>query len=545
MKISILSNINLFKLINRLGKVTQVYEPVGYGNWIQALMSDNGAAQYVFCIIDGNQMFTGIDVLKDTKQAEKRIIESLDYVVQAADRHPGIKYLVSDLDIVPDRLYSLKNMGVLGYLELKWKEKLAELSEACENIYLFPLKDVITYLGRKEAYSEKMWYLASSRFSNKAEEMMEKIILNITSALEGKRKKCLLLDLDNTLWGGVIGEDGMEGVALSEHKEGARYKDFQKHIKSLKEQGVILGIVSKNNEAEAKEMIDSHPDMVLKWDDFAVKKINWERKSENICQIQKELNISLDSMVFVDDSPIERGEVKGVLPDVCVPEFPKSSVHLQNFIQELYWRYFLAAELTPEDMLKTEMYHQQRKRAQEKKKYESLDDYLISLDTRIYIEAAKEKDISRMVQLLNKTNQFNLTAKRYSEAEIRSFLNNEAFDLWIMETEDRFGKNGKSILLIVEKTENTVRLDSFLMSCRIMGRKLEEDIIYELECYYQKLCYEKMRAEYVRTKKNKPVETFYESIGFSILWESEEKKEYEYLLKNKQKDKFSEIIWKD
>ena len=546
MNTAILSNINLFKLINRMKKKIEVYEPEGYGNWIQPLLEDRKIADYIICILDGNQLCNGVERFEDREKAFSRINEYVSYVRSAVEKHPQSKYFVSDIDIVPNAIYSLKEIGYLRDLEQAWGVALYELSLEFPNVFLFPLKDIVTCIGRKDVYSNKMWYLASSRFSMRGEQEIEKRIFQMISSLEGNRKKCLLLDLDNTLWGGIIGEDGMEGVVLSENKEGARYKDFQKKIKDIEENGILLGIVSKNNEEEAKSMIENHSDMVLHWNDFVVKKINWNPKSQNICEIQKELNIGLDSMVFIDDNPLEREEVRCFLPEVVVPDFPEDTSELGDFIEKIYWQYFLVSQVTYEDKVKTELYRQRWEREEEKENHSSLESYLKSLNTKVIVQSVEKSDVSRVMQLIQKTNQFNVTTKRYSEDAIQDMLAQpQIFDFWIAEISDKFGNNGKSALLIIEKRGEKIVLDSFIMSCRVMGRNIEKDILYALEKKYVQKGYKTLEARYRRTPKNKPVAELFDKMSYLLVQEEEEEKCYTWTLQERADLGYSEIHWKD
>ena len=545
MKIAVLSNINVFKLIHKMKKWAEVSEADGYGSWIQPLLSGEQPGDYMLCLLDGRQFFSGLERPEAKLQAEERVREYSSYIETAAKQHPEKKYFISNMDILAEGLFTLQDKPYLRLLECTWESEVYRLSREYPNIYVFPLKDIITDIGREEAYSNKMWYLASSRFSKKIEEKIEYTIFKMIAAVEGKRKKCLLLDLDHTLWGGVLGEEGIEGIQLSENKEGARYKDFQKKIKALKEMGVLLGIVSKNNEADAKEMFESHPDMILKWDDFVARKIGWQPKSISIREIQEELNIGFDSMVFLDDNPVEREEIKHELPEVIVPGFPADSAGLADFMEGIYQEYFLTAGVTQEDKNKTRLYQQRKQRERERKNHSSLDDYLKSLKTKITIEKLKEADVGRAVQLVQKTNQFNLTTRRYTETEIRNLQNKDTFDIWIAGVEDQFGNNGKTALVMIEKGPKTVKIDSFIMSCRIMGRYIEDSILHEMEKHYFKQGYEKLLARYVATQKNKPVENLYERIGYTLLSSSEDEKKYEFSLVEREDTGFSEVQWKE
>lgn len=524
-------------------KWAQVYKAEGYGSWIGPLLGQGMESDYIFCLLDGKEFFTGVEA--DRKQAEERVQEYISYIETAVKSHPEKKYLISDLDVLGEGLFTLRERERLKLLEYRWASELYRLSQSYPNLYVFPLKDLVSNLGRKEAYSSKMWYLASARLSQKAEEKIESAVFQMLEALEGKRKKCLLLDLDNTLWGGVLGEEGREGVQLSESKEGARYKDFQKKIKALKEMGVLLAIVSKNNEADVREMFEGHPDMVLKWEDFAARRINWRPKSGNIEEIQRELNIGLDSMVFIDDNPVEREEIRHELKEVAVPEFPEDSSRMADFMEAVYQDYFLTADVTPEDTGKTKLYQQRRQREEEKKNHSSLENYLKALQTKATVERLKETEITRAVQLVQKTNQFNLTTKRYTEAQLRKMREQKEYDVWIAGVADQFGDNGKTALLIIEKQQKTIKIDSFLMSCRVMGRYLEDSILYAMERHYYSLGYERLLAKYVPTQKNQPAESLYERIGYSLIYDDGKEKNYEFFLTDRKCTGFSKVQWEE
>lgn len=546
MNAAILSNINLFKLIRKMEKRMAIYEPEGYGNWVQPLLGDKKLADYIICIIDGNQLFRGAIHAGDREEALRRVEEYSSYIKNSAKKHPQSKYLVSDMDILPDAIYPLKEIGYPQDLEYAWGSALGSIATELPNVFIFPLKDIITNIGRDKAYSNKMWYLASSRFSVKGEQEIGEKIFQIISCLEGNRKKCLLLDLDNTLWGGIIGEDGIEGITLSENKEGARYKDFQKKIKDMEKLGVLLGIVSKNNEEDARDMIENHPDMVLRWDDFAAKKINWDRKSKNIQEIQKELNIGFDSMIFLDDNPAEREEVKHSLKEVTVPEFPEDTSRLSDFIEEIYWQYFIVPKATDEDKIKTALYHQIREREKEREGHVSLESYLESLGTKVIVQPVGNADIGRAVQLIQKTNQFNVTTKRYPEGEILDMLRQpDRFDFWIAEISDKFGSNGKSALLIIEKGKEKITLDSFIMSCRVMGRDIEKDLLHALEKLYLHRGYKTLEAVYRPTAKNKPVADLYDKMGYLLVKDEEDEKHYLWAFIERESFGHSEIQWEE
>lgn len=519
MRVSLLSNINIDSLAKMLESL-EVYTPSGYGVWFQELVNPYSdlykfQPQVVFILLDAEQLFSNTDFDSTMNEVE----EYFSTFSKVFSQHKDITFFVSDIDYYTRKIRAGDDVREERFVEIEWYKRLAELKNQLSNVHIFNLKNLIEREGRKNFYSYKLWYLGGMKYSLKAEEVIKKEIEKCIKALEGKRKKCIALDLDNTLWGGIIGEDGLEGIELSEFKEGARYKDFQKRLKKLKEMGVILTIVSKNNEQDALEVFEKHKHMVLKREDFALMKISWEPKPKNLKEIAEELNIGIDSIVFVDDNPVERELVRKSIPEIVVPEFPKDTARLVDFIEEIYDKYFYMIKCTEEDKKKTLMYIQNAKRAELKKKVASVEKFLKELGTKIYVWKLKEEDIPRATQLTQKTNQFNLTTKRYTESDIRKFMEDERYDVYIASVEDKFGDNGKVLLLIIKRDmENKVaEIDTFLMSCRVMGRYIEDQFVDYIENKLKDEGIKTIKAYYFPTKKNKPVENLFERFGYELV----------------------------
>lgn len=523
MRVSLLSNVNVDSLAKML-ESHEVYTPSGYGVWFQELANPHSdlykfQPQVVFILLDAEQLFPNMDFDNIISEIEKYFSTFSEVFSQ----HKDITFFVSDVDYYTRKIRAGDEVREERFVEIEWYKRLAELTKKLPNVHIFNLKELIEKEGRKQFYSYKLWYLGGMKYSLKAEEIIKNEIEKYIKALEGKRKKCIALDLDNTLWGGIIGEDGIEGIELSEFKEGARYKDFQKRLKELKDMGIILTIVSKNNEQDALEVFEKHKHMVLKKEDFALMKINWEPKSKNLREIAEELNIGIDSIVFIDDNPVERELVKKSIPEVVVPEFPRDTAKLVDFIEEIYDRYFYMIKCTEEDRKKTQMYIQNAKRAKLRKKTASIEEFLKELNTKIYVWKLREEDVPRAAQLTQKTNQFNLTTKRYTEGDIRKFMKDEKYDVYIASVEDKFGDNGKVVLMIIKKDvkNKTAEIDTFLMSCRVMGRYIEDQFIDYVENKLRGEGIKTLKAYYFPTKKNKPVENLFERLGYELLEKDE------------------------
>lgn len=338
-----------------------------------------------------------------------------------------------------------------------------------------------------------------------------------------KRKKCLVLDLDHTLWGGVLGEDGVDGIQIGGDYPGKAFLYWQEALCQLAKNGVILAVCSKNNEEDVLEAWEKHPSIVLKKEALSAYRINWRDKATNIKELADELNIGLDSMVFVDDNPTEREWVKQMLPMVSVPDFPEQPYLLPVFFQQLVHDYFKVYSVTEEDRNKTEQYQANANRVQAQEGFADYDAFLKSLDIRITIEAANEYHIPRISQMTQKTNQFNLTTRRYMDTEIRGLME-QGWKIWCTSVADKFGDDGITGCIMI----NGDQIDTFLLSCRILGKGIEFVFLKKvLEILFAQ-GFTSLKARYIPTLKNAQVSEFYEKCHFTCTRQQEDgSKEYE------------------
>jgi FkbH-like protein len=514
MKCALLSNVNLESLGRRIER-HEVYIPEGFGAWRQELTEFTSGTfsctpSSIFLIIDGAQL------VRHRPGLQAMIVELDEHfacIGRAAQHSPGIKFFISTIDVPAQALLPLKRERDERRIEQYWQDGIAGVSAAQANVYIFDLKELVEGCGRTAFYSNKRWYLGGLRFSTLGEKLIARELERILDAQRVARKKCLLLDLDNTLWGGVIGEDGVEGIQLSETGEGARYKDFQRRIKNLGEMGVILGIVSKNNEADAIEVFETHEHMVLRKGDFAAMRINWSPKSQNIAEIAQDLDISTDSLVLIDDNPVEREAIGIALPEVTVPQFPADTCELSSFLEQVYRDCFFTLESTEEDRKRTESYRANARRAAERSAVPSIEEFLVGLRTKIFLRRAGEEDLPRVAQLTQKTNQFNLTTRRYTQQELRELQSMSGADVFVASVVDKYGDNGKVVVSIVRKEAHDVaRLDTFLMSCRVMGRFIEDQILDHLVKQMSADGISRLRVQFIPTNKNAPARAFVERL---------------------------------
>ena len=331
--------------------------------------------------------------------------------------------------------------------------------------------------------------------------------------IKGTRKKCLILDLDNTLWGGILGEDGIEGIKIGGSYPGNAFLYFQEALIELSKQGVILIVCSKNNERDVLEVWEKHPFIKLNKKYISAYRINWNNKADNIREIAKELNIGLDSMVFIDDNPIERELVKQTLPMVIVPDFPEHPYGLMDLYKSIVEDYFRIYELTDEDRKKTEQYKANAERNSESTKFTNLQDFIKSLNIEIDILPADKYNITRIAQMTQKTNQFNLTTKRYTEADISNFVLNGDW-VYCISVKDKFGDNGITGAIIIEKPKNKEeypKIDTFLLSCRILGKGIENVFLNSIMNIMHRAGVKRLNSFYIPTSKNSQVADFYDN----------------------------------
>ena len=358
----------------------------------------------------------------------------------------------------------------------------------------------------------RMWFLAQMPFSS-AKKSQE---ADVPAPVPAVRKKCLVLDCDDTLWGGTLGEDGFSGIKIGGDFPGNAFTFFQKKCVELAESGIILAVCSKNNEGDVREVFEKHPAMILRREHISAWRVNWRDKAENLREIAAELNIGLDSLVFVDNEPRERERVTAAFGGiVAAPEFPARAYELPAFFEKLVDDFFRTEKLTAEDTTKTQQYRDAAARSEAAAHFSSLEDYIASLEICLRVEAANEFSLPRLAQLTQKTNQFNLTTRRRAEAELREFLadGNAVFSLSASDKIGDLGIVGEAEISFSEN-KKYAKLENFLMSCRALGRGIEIAFAQKLLFVLRERGVETVLAEYLPTAKNVPCKDFLPSFGF-------------------------------
>ena len=357
----------------------------------------------------------------------------------------------------------------------------------------------------------RMWFLAQMPFSP-AKKRAEKVPLRVPAV----RKKCIVLDCDDTLWGGTLGEDGFSALKIGGDFPGNAFAFFQKKCVELAESGIILAICSKNNDADVCEVFEKHPAMILRREHISAWRVNWNDKAENIRQIAAELNIGLDSLVFVDNEARERERVASAFGGiVATPEFPRRAYELPAFFEKLVDEFFRCEKLTAEDLSKTQQYRDAAERSKAARNFSSLEDYIASLEIRLLVAPANDFSLPRLAQLTQKTNQFNLTTRRRTETELRDFLacENVVFSLSVADKIGDLGIVGESEISF-SADKKIACIENFMLSCRALGRGIETVFAQRILCILRERGVETVFAEYLPTAKNAPCKDFLSSLGF-------------------------------
>jgi FkbH-like protein len=384
------------------------------------------------------------------------------------------------------------------------------------NAYFINMQVCLSRLGASNFYDIRYWYLASAPYSIQALKEIANEDFKYIRALKGINSKCLVLDCDNTLWGGVLGEDGIEGIKLGADNSGQAFVDFQNEILSLHSRGIIIALCSKNNENDVIEVFDKHPDMMIKREHISGWKINWGDKVSNICELAMDLNISIDSMVFVDDSDFEVNLVKQQLPEIRVLQLPiNNPAEYRWILASCGW--FDTPILTREDINRGAFYSQEKKRREFKKNLYDLETYCKSLIMKLTIGYSDDSTVSRIAQQTNKTNQFNLTTNKYSESDIYKFTKSHVHDVIWLKVSDKYGDMGIVGSCIIFYDNKRAIIDTFLISCRALGRGIEKRFLSEVMHIVSKRGVKYIYGQYVPSKKNMQTSKFYLNQKFKLM----------------------------
>ena len=388
------------------------------------------------------------------------------------------------------------------------------LASQNSNFFLCDIATIQNQIGKSAFFQSSIYINTEMVISIDALPLIASKTVDLIASIYGKFKKCLIIDLDNTTWGGIIGDDGLENIQIGSLGIGKAFTEFQYWIKKLKNRGIIIAVCSKNTESVAKEPFEKHPDMVLKLDDISVFIANWDNKADNIRQIQKVLNIGFDSMVFLDDNPFERNIVRENIPEICIPELPEDPAEYLEYLYNL--NLFETISFSNEDTERTKLYLTEAKRVSVQEKFTNENDFLQSLSMVSDVQPFNKFNIPRVSQLSQRSNQFNLRTIRYTDAEVLNISQDKNHYTFSFTLDDKYGDNGLICAIILKHLdEENIFIDTWFMSCRVLKRGMENFVLNTIVDFSKQKNYKYLIGEYVETAKNEMVKNHYSDLGFN------------------------------
>lgn len=501
----------------------------GYNRYYEEIMFSQKIREFKPDIIYIHTTVRNIEVFPSLTDTQEEIIRKIDNefskykaIWEMAIQELNAVVIQNNFEYPLHRILgnqeSVLTQGKINYIN-KLNERFNEYARENNALNLCDINYLAASVGLNNWHDLNMWYSYKYALSQVGVVNLAKNISNIIKAILGKTKKCLVVDLDNTLWGGVIGDDGVEGIKIGKETSiSEAYLGFQQYIKELKLRGITLAIASKNDYANAVAGL-GHPEMVLKENDFTNIKANWDEKSNNLLKIAEEINIGVDSLVFMDDNPVERNIVSQMIPTVSVPNIGTNVLDYINHIDMN--GYFEAVSISEDDIKRNTYYDQNNKRNIAQHSFTNYTDFLKSLDMQADIADFKAVYLDRITQLINKTNQFNLTTNRYTSTEVNEMFENDTYITLYARLKDKFGDNGLVSVVIGQKQEEALHINIWLMSCRVLKRDLEYLIFDELVTKAKEAGLTKIIGYYRQTAKNSMVKHHYKQLGFDCIQEDE------------------------
>ena len=463
--------------------------------------------------VDRYIWFYQVPINADTLQLAQEIAsyrDQLDLVLAGADSSKPF-IILSLVNLFPMRLTG-NDRAVADAVD-DFNRHIAAVALNRQGVKWVDLAEFTSRYDAQSLINWKYYFMSQTLLNPRLARDFKLWWQRVEQQLALQRRKCLVLDLDNTLWGGILGEDGIDGIQVGGDYPGKAYTAWQLALKQLAASGVILAICSKNNEADVNEAWEKNPHLVLKRQHFSAVRINWLDKVSNINALAAELNIGLDSMVFVDDNPSERELVKQLLPQVAVPDFPDKPYQLMPFYKSLVEQYFRVYAVTTEDKAKTEQYQANAMRNAEMGRFADMESFLYSLDMRLDVACADEHNLPRIAQMTQKTNQFNLTTRRYTITDVQQRID-AGWHIYCVSVSDRFGDSGITGTIFLEPVDDfTVNIDTFLLSCRILGKGIEEAFFKTVLNLMRLDGYRHLSAQYLPTARNGLTADFYDRMG--------------------------------
>lgn len=490
--------------------------PTGGDSFVFVWTRPEGAVSEWQAQLDGqsvktSEILAGVDAYCDAliAQAKRcRLLLVANWVPSQAGRGLGM------LDWSPDG-----NAARMAHMNLR----LAERLDGVKNAFVLDAQRWID--TARPPRDSKFWYLAKTPFTEAVHQAASGDVKAAIRGATGQTRKLIVVDLDDTMWGGIVGDDGWQNLKIGGHDMvGEAHADFQRALLSLNHRGIVLAMVSKNTESTALEAVDKHPEMILRRKNFAGWRINWLDKATNIVELVKELNLGLQSVVFIDDNPVERGRVREALPEVLVPEWPKDPAHYADALRQL--NCFDQSAITAEDRVRVEMYTSERSRRTSQTEFSSPEEWLQNLGIRVGVAKVTDINRKRVVQLANKTNQLNLATRRFTEEEFATWLGQQGHDARAVSVTDRFGDLGLTGVISWRWDSDALEITDYILSCRAMGRQVEELMAALVVEAAKETGKSKVRARLLPTDRNGPCLEFWRRSGFAevephlFVWET-------------------------
>jgi FkbH-like protein len=432
---------------------------------------------------------------------------------KAASSHSSADIIQHNFAVRPDAPFGHLSAGTAGSRYAMIQALNRELAEGpAENVSIVDCDRLAASFGRSRWFDDRYWFLSKQGVALDALPLLARHTAAVIAARLGLSRKCLVLDLDNTLWGGIIGEDGLDGIVLGGDASGEAFVAFQEYILELKERGIVLAVASKNNEVDAREVFERHPEMRIRMDDVSVFAVNWEDKPANLRRIANTLGLGLDALVLADDNPAERQIVRQLVPEVDVLALPKEPADYRRALSEYLG--FESVAITAEDRQRSAQYRARAAAAELRSSAADLESFYRDLRMEAVIAPFDELHLPRVAQLIGKTNQFNLTTRRHGTSNLRAFMASDAHVTRYLKLSDRFADHGLIAVLIGVIEDGVIDIDTFLMSCRVIGRTVEAQMLTHLCAEAKKVGGHTLRGTYVPTAKNSIVRDLYAQFGF-------------------------------
>ena len=503
----------------RLGIALEIYES-HYGQYRQDII-DPQSEMYTFApdfiVVAVHEGDVGLPEHSATPQEDvEKELNRWTTLWQAAARNGKARIIQHNFALPPEAPMGHLGARLAGSRYMMTQALNARLGEqASTRVSIVDCERLSSLFGKQQWFDPKYWYLSKQAVALGALPLLARHTAAVIAADLGLSRKCVVLDLDNTLWGGVIGEDGLAGIKLGGGADGEAFVAFQEYLLKLKSKGVILTVCSKNNEADAKEPFEKHPEMRIRLEDIAVFVASWKHKSDQIRMIAETLNIGLDAVVFVDDNPVERAAVRQLVPQVDVIPMPADPTQYTRALSQ--YLLFETSSFTAEDAARTDQYRAKAQIAAMESSADSIEDFYRSLRMQAVVSPFTEVDLPRVAQLIGKSNQFNLTTRRHGMAQLQTFVDDPACVHMSIRLRDCFTDHGLVGLIIAVAEGDTLDIDTWLMSCRVIGRTVEAEMLQYVCRRAEQLGCTKIRGTYIPTAKNPMVKDIFAKFGFSLL----------------------------